>query len=253
MICVSSTLPAVLVVHVTAGTAALVACLVLGPRPGFPDRVPAPHNMTLTVGGAAMLWVGWLGFNGGSAIAADGNAAMAVTVTHIAAASGAFTWMLLDWRSEGKPSALGAVTGMVGALATITPGAGFVGPGGALVIGIVAGVSCRAAARFLRSRLRIDDSLDVVAIHLVGGALGTLLAAVFGSEALGLFGGQESISILGQFRVQVIGVVATVVYTAGMTWIILAIVNAMIPGRVTEATIEEGLDLVSHGERGYTT
>ena len=240
-----------IVVHVTAGTASLVAALVLGPRKGFPEHTPPPHNMTLTVAGAAMLWVGWLGFNGGSAIAADGNATLAMTVTHISAATAAFTWMVLEWWRYGKPSALGAVTGMVAGLATVTPAAGFVGPAGALVMGIVAGATCMSAVKFLKRTLKIDDSLDVVGIHLVGGALGTILAGVFASNTLGLFGGQEDISILSQLRVQTIGVVAAVLYTGAATWVILAIVNATVRERVSEATVIEGLDSAFHDEQGY--
>ena len=240
-----------IVVHGTAGTAALVAALVLGPRHGFPDHVGPPHNMPLTVAGAAMLWVGWLGFNGGSALAANADAAMAMTVTHIAAAAGAFTWLLLEWSLRRKPSALGAVTGMVAGLATVTPTAGFVGPAGALVIGVLGGASCLFASRFLRRALKIDDSLDVAGVHLVGGALGALFAGVFVSSALGVFSGEENIAIGSQLRVQVIGVVATIIYTAGATWVILAIVNAMIRERVPVEAVIEGLDLVSHDEHGY--
>lgn len=163
-----------LVVHVTAGTASLVAVLVLGPRHGFPGRIPPPHNTTLTVAGGAILWVGWLGFNGGSAIAADGNATLAIAVTQIAAAAGALAWMILEWVRRGKPRVLGAVTGMIAGLASVTPAAGFVGPAGALVIGALSGALCLLAAEFLGKALRIDDSLDVVAVHLVGGILGTI-------------------------------------------------------------------------------
>ena len=240
-----------IVVHVTAGTAALVAAMVLGPRQGFPDHMPPPHNLPLTVAGAAMLWVGWLGFNGGSAIAADANATLAMTVTHIAAAAAALTWMALEWIRRGKPSALGTATGMVAGLATVTPAAGFVGPVGALVMGILAGATCLGAVRFLKRTLKIDDSLDVAGIHLVGGTLGTVLASVFASNALGLIGGQEDISILGQLRVQLIGVAAAVVYTGVATWVILAIVNAMVRERVSDETVNEGPDSVFHDERGY--
>ena len=240
-----------IVVHVTAGSAALVAAIMFGRRPGFPDHLEPPHNLPLTVTGAAMLWVGWLGFNGGSAIAADGNAAMAMTVTHISGAAGAFTWMMLEWSRSGKPSALGAVTGMVAGLATVTPGAGFVGPAGALVTGILAGASCLFAAQFIRRVVRIDDSLDVVSVHLVGGALGTLLAAVFASRGLGVFSGQEDISILSQLRVQVVGLMAAFIYTASATWVILVLVNAIVRDRVSEEIVKKGLDFASHGEHGY--
>ena len=225
-----------IVVHISAGTAALVAVIVLGPRRGFPDKTPLPHNVPLTVAGAGMLWVGWMGFNGGSAIAADGNATMAMTATHIAAASGAFTWMMIEWLRFGRPNAIGAVTGMVAGLATVTPAAGFVGPAGALVIGISAGGLCLVAVRFLKHTLKIDDSLDVVGVHLVGGVLGTILAGVFASKSLGLFGGQEDIAILSQVFVQVVGVVVAMFYTGIVTWVILASVNAMVRERPSKST-----------------
>ncbi|MEC9155353.1 MAG: ammonium transporter, partial [Pseudomonadota bacterium] len=170
------------VVHITAGVAALVAALVLGNRRGFPQQAMPPHNMTLTIMGAGMLWVGWFGFNGGSALAANGDAAMAMLATHISAAAGAFTWMLAEKVRFGKPSALGIVTGMVAGLGTITPASGFVGPGGALIIGISAGLVCFYATIYIKQRLKIDDSLDVFPVHGVGGILGTLLTAVFASN-----------------------------------------------------------------------
>ncbi len=239
------------VVHVTAGTAAVVAAVVLGPRRGFPGHLQPPHNMTLTVAGAAMLWVGWFGFNGGSALAANGDAAMALTVTHISAAAGAFTWLLIEWRRYGKPSALGAVTGMVAGLGTITPASGYVGPAGALVIGIAAGAICFFATNFMKQRLRIDDSLDVFPVHGVGGALGTILTGVFASNALGIFSGQEDIAIASQVGKQALGVAATVAYTALATWVILKVVGALVGSRVSDEEETEGLDLVSHNERGY--
>ena len=239
------------VVHVTAGTAAVVAAIVLGPRRGFPSHTQPPHNMTLTVTGAAMLWVGWFGFNGGSALAANGDAAMALTVTHISAAAGAFTWLLIEWVRYGKPSALGAVTGMVAGLGTITPASGYVGPAGALVIGIAAGTVCFFATNFMKQKLKIDDSLDVFPVHGVGGALGTILTGVFASSALGVFSGQHDISIPNQLGVQALGVVATVGYTAVATWIILRITGALVGNRVSDEEETEGLDLVSHNERGY--
>ena len=239
------------VVHITAGTAAVVAAMVLGPRRGFPEHTHPPHNMTLTVAGAAMLWVGWFGFNGGSALAANGDAAMALTATHISAAAGAFTWMLIEWVRYGKPSALGAVTGMVAGLGTITPASGFVGPAGALVIGISAGTVCFFATNFMKRTLKIDDSLDVFPVHGVGGALGTILTGVFACNALGVFSGQHDISIPNQVGVQAIGVVATVAYTAAGTWLILKVVGALVGNRVSDEEETEGLDLVSHNERGY--
>ena len=239
------------VVHVTAGTAAVVAAMTLGPRRGFPDHMQPPHNMTLTFTGAAMLWVGWFGFNGGSALAANGDAAMALTVTHISAAAGAFTWLVIEWVRYGKPSALGAVTGMVAGLGTITPASGFVGPAAALVIGVAAGGVCFVATNFMKRTLRIDDSLDVFPVHAVGGALGTILTGVFASNALGVFSGQEEIDILRQTGVQALGVVVVLLYTALLTWIILKVVDAVVGNRVSAEDETEGLDLVSHNERGY--
>ncbi len=239
------------VVHITAGTAAVVAAIVVGSRRGFPDQIMVPHNMTLTVAGAGMLWVGWFGFNGGSALASNGDAAMAITVTHISAAAGAFTWMVAEWIRYGKPSALGAVTGMVAGLGTITPASGFVGPAGALVIGIAAGFVCFAATNFMKRTLKIDDSLDVFPVHGVGGALGTILTGVFASNALGIFSGQQDIAIGTQVGIQAVGVFATVAYTAIATFVILKIVDVVTGNRVTEEQETEGLDLVMHNERGY--
>ena len=239
------------VVHITAGVAALVAALVLGNRRGFPQQAMPPHNMTLTIMGAGMLWVGWFGFNGGSALAANGDAAMAMLATHISAAAGAFTWMLAEKVRFGKPSALGIVTGMVAGLGTITPASGFVGPGGALIIGISAGSVCFYATIYIKQRLKIDDSLDVFPVHGVGGILGTLLTAVFASNALGVFSGQEDIVISSQLGVQAIGVVATVVYTGTVTWFILKLTDVLVGNRVDEDQEQEGLDLVAHNERGY--
>lgn len=239
------------VVHVTAGTAALVAALMLGVRRGFPETPMKPHNMTLTVAGAGMLWVGWFGFNGGSALAANGDAAMAIFVTHISASAGAFTWLAAEWIRFGKPSALGAVTGMVAGLGTITPASGFVGPGGALVIGIVAGVVCFAATNYLKRTLRIDDSLDVFPVHGVGGILGTLLTGVFASNALGVFSGKLELDIVSQVGIQGGGVAVTLVYTAVVTGVILWVTNALVGNRVSDENELEGLDLVSHNEQGY--
>ena len=239
------------VVHITAGVAALVAALVLGNRRGFPQQAMPPHNMTLTIMGAGMLWVGWFGFNGGSALAANGDAAMAMLATHISAAAGAFTWMLAEKVRFGKPSALGIVTGMVAGLGTITPASGFVGPGGALIIGISAGLVCFYATIYIKQRLKIDDSLDVFPVHGVGGILGTLLTAVFASNALGVFSGQEDIVISSQLGVQAIGVVATVVYTGTVTWFTLKLTDVLVGNRVDEDQEQEGLDLVAHNERGY--
>jgi Amt family ammonium transporter len=242
------------VVHITAGVAALVAALVLGPRKGFPQQPMAPHNLTMAATGAGLLWVGWFGFNAGSALAADGNAAMAAVATHISAAAGAFAWMCVEWIRHGKPSALGIITGMVAGLGTITPASGFVGPGGALLIGLSAGVVCFFATMAIKRTLKIDDSLDVFPVHGVGGMLGTFLAAVFASDALGVFSGQgyaESMTMGSQVLVQLKGILATGLYTAVVTWVLLKLVALVTPLRVGSDEETEGLDLVLHDERGY--
>ncbi len=240
------------VVHVTAGVAALTAAMVMKSRRGFPATPMPPHNMTMTVTGAGMLWVGWFGFNGGSALAANGDAGMAILVTHMSAAAGAFTWMCIEWVKYGKPSALGAVTGMVAGLGTITPASGFVGPAGALVIGISAGFVCFNATMFLKQKLHIDDSLDVFPVHGVGGALGTILAGIFASSALGIFSGQGDGGPMGaQVLVQLTGVVSVGVYTAVITFVLLKVIDLMIGLRVSEEEETEGLDINQHNERGY--
>jgi Amt family ammonium transporter len=243
------------VVHITAGVAALVAAIVLGPRKGFPTTAMPPHNMTLTVAGAGMLWVGWFGFNGGSALASDGNAAMAMLVTHISAATGTMTWAFIEWKRFGKPSALGAVTGMVAGLGTITPASGFVGPGGALIIGLLAGSVCFTATQYIKRVLKIDDSLDVFPVHGVGGILGTMMAGVFSATSLGVFSGYgfaDGIETMGgQVWVQFVGVVATILFTAVVTFVILKVVGAMVGLRVDENEEIQGLDIVCHEETGY--
>ena len=216
------------VVHITAGVAALVAAIVIGNRKGFPETPMPPHNLTMTVCGAGMLWVGWFGFNAGSALASNGDAAMAMLATHISAAAGSLAWMTVEWIRYGKPSVLGIVTGMVAGLGTITPASGFVGPMGALVIGLTAGVVCYFATQMIKRKFVIDDSLDVFPVHGVGGVLGTLLAAVFASSELGIFSGQGlDISIGQQFTTQFIGVVATLLlygsrhlYSAQSCWFV---------------------------------
>ena len=240
-----------LVVHLTAGVAELVAAVELVSRRGFPDQAIPPHNLTLSVMGAGMLWVGWFGFNVGSALAANGDAGMALFATNISAAAAAFTWMTAEQYKYGKPSVLGAITGMVAGLGTITPASGFVGPGGALVIGISAGIVCFVATGYLKRSLKIDDSLDVFPVHGVGGLLGTLMTAVFASNALGVFSGQEEIDIGSQFTAQLVGVLAVFIYTGLLTFIILKIVGAFGAARVTEEDELDGLDIISHNQRGY--
>ena len=242
------------VVHITAGVGAIVAALVLGNRKGFPQQAMPPHNLTMTVTGAGMLWVGWFGFNGGSALAANGDAGMAMLVTHISAASGSLAWMMMEWTKHGKPSVLGIVTGMVAGLGTITPASGFVGPAGALVIGLSAGVICYYATQAIKQRFHIDDSLDVFPVHGVGGMLGTLLAGIFASDQLGVFSGQgynEGMNMASQVRVQITGIIATFAYTAVITYLLLKLIDNLLVLRVDEEDEMRGLDLVEHDERGY--
>lgn len=243
------------VVHITAAVAALVAAMYIGNRKGFGTTAMPPHNLTMTVAGAGMLWVGWYGFNGGSAVAANGNAAMALLVTHLSAAAGSLAWMMMEWKRHGKPSVLGIVTGMVAGLGTITPASGSVGPAAAVVIGLSAGVVCFYATYFLKQKLKIDDSLDVFPVHGVGGILGTLLAGIFCSPNLGIFSGNgftgSATSIPGQLLIQATGVASTFLYTAIVTLALLKVVDLLIGLRVDGDEETEGLDLVLHDERGY--
>ena len=239
------------VVHITAGVAALVCALVMGNRNGFPSTPMMPHNMTMTVTGAGMLWVGWFGFNGGSAVAANGDAGMAMLVTHVSAACGALTWATMEWIRYGRPSALGTVTGMVAGLGTITPASGFVGPMGALVIGVSAGIVCFFATAFIKQKLKIDDSLDVFPVHGVGGIIGTLFAGIFVSAGLGGVGYAEGMNMGSQLGVQLTGVIATIVFTAVATFVSLKIVDMLLGLRVTDEEETEGLDINQHDERGY--
>jgi Amt family ammonium transporter len=242
------------VVHITAGVGALVAALVLGNRKGFPQQAMPPHNLTMTVTGAGMLWVGWFGFNAGSALAANGDAGMAMLVTHISAAAGSLAWMMMEWVKYGKPSVLGIVTGMVAGLGTITPASGFVGPGGALIIGFSAGVICYYATQAIKQRFKIDDSLDVFPVHGVGGMLGTFYAGIFASDALGVFSGQgynEGMNMASQVQVQVIGIAATFIYTAIVTLVLLKLVDKLLVLRIDDEGETVGLDLTEHDERGY--
>ena len=209
-----------------------------------------PHNLTMTVAGAAMLWVGWFGFNAGSALAANGDAGMAMLVTHIGAAAGSLAWMFMEWVRHGKPSVLGIVTGMVAGLGTITPASGFVGPMAAVIIGLAAGVICYVATSYIKRTLKIDDSLDVFPVHGVGGILGTLCAGLF-VGTLGGVGLAEGMTTAGQVWVQFIGVAATFVYCAVLTWIILKVIDVVIGLRVTLDEETQGLDIVLHDETGY--
>jgi Amt family ammonium transporter len=240
------------VVHLNAGIAALVAAIVLGRRKGFPEMPMPPHNMTMAVTGAGMLWVGWFGFNAGSALAADGTAGMAMIVTHIGAASGALAWTFCEWARYGKPSARGIVTGMVAGLGTITPAAGFAGPLGAIVIGGVAGVVCFFATSYMKRALKVDDSLDVFPVHGVGGVLGTILTGVFASAALGGVGYPDNGTMGGQVATQLVGVLATGAWSGILTYLLLKICDALVGMRVSAEEETEGLDTVLHNEKGYS-
>jgi len=238
------------VVHINAGVAALVAALVLGPRKGFPSTPMPPHNLTMTVAGASMLWVGWFGFNAGSAVASNSDAGMAMLVTHIGAAGGSLAWMTTEWVRHGKPSVLGIVTGMVAGLGTITPASGFVGPAAALIIGVVAGCSCYWATFAMKQRFHIDDSLDVFPVHGVGGIIGTLLAGVF-VGTLGGAGLAEGVSIEAQVGTQLLGIVAVATWCAVVSFVLLKVLDGAMGLRVGEEDETEGLDLILHEERGY--
>ncbi len=240
-----------IVVHITAGVGALVAALVLGPRKGFLTRQMMPHNMTMTITGAGMLWVGWFGFNAGSALAANGDAGMALMVTHISAATGAFTWMMIEWIKYGKASALGIATGMVAGLGTITPASGFVGPMAALFIGLAAGAVCFYATNTLKNTLKIDDSLDVFPVHGVGGIIGTLLAGFFVSSQWGGAGLAEGMTTGSQMTAQLTGVVSVFAWTAIATLVLLKLIGLFTPLRASDEEETEGLDISQHEERGY--
>ena len=239
------------VVHINAGVAALVAAVVMRERNGFPTTPMPPHSLPMTVAGASMLWVGWFGFNAGSAVAANQDAGMAMLVTHIGAATGSLGWMFREWSKQGKPSVLGIVTGMVAGLGTITPASGFVGPIGALIIGSLAGVICYEATQYIKKGLGIDDSLDVFPVHGVGGMLGTTLTGVFVAASWGGAGLPEGVSMGSQVMVQVIGVLTTVVWCGFFTYIILKVVDGLTGLRISDDDEETGIDLTEHGERGY--
>ncbi|MDI3373419.1 UNVERIFIED_ORG: Amt family ammonium transporter [Pseudomonas cremoricolorata] len=237
------------VVHINAGIAGLVCCLVLGKRKGYPTTPMAPHNLGYTLMGAAMLWIGWFGFNAGSAAAANGTAGMAMLVTQIATAAAALGWMFAEWIGHGKPSALGIASGVVAGLVAITPAAGTVGPMGALVIGLASGVICYFCATSLKRKLGYDDSLDAFGVHGIGGIVGAILTGVFAAPALGGFGAVTDIGM--QVWVQAKGVIFTVAYTTIVTYIILKVLDLVMGLRVNEEEESVGLDLAQHNERGY--
>ena len=240
-----------IVVHATAGTAALITALTLGKRRGFPKSITPPHSPILTMIGAAMLWVGWFGFNAGSALGANGGAGMAMLVTHISASMAALVWMFIEWKRFGKPSLIGVVTGMVAGLATVTPASGYIGIPGGLILGFSGGLLCYLAVDYIRGKLLIDDSLDVFAVHGVGGILGTLLVAFLATSTFSGLGLPEGQTAMSQFVVQIKAVVLTVIWTSIFTYLILKVTSLIVSLRVDEQEEIEGLDLRSHGEKGY--
>ncbi|MDP7449521.1 MAG: ammonium transporter, partial [Candidatus Latescibacteria bacterium] len=239
------------VVHINAGIAALLVAILLGKRRGYPDTIIPPHSLVLTVIGACMLWVGWFGFNAGSALAADGAAGMAMLVTQVATASAALAWMLVEWVKHGKPSVLGIVTGAVAGLVAITPASGSVGPLGAIVVGLASGSLCFWGATSLKHKLGYDDSLDAFGVHGIGGIVGALLTGVFVSDSLGGMGLAEGMTIGSQLWAQIVGVLFTVVYCGVLTFIILKVVDGLVGLRVAEDEEDRGLDISLHNEQGY--
>ena len=238
-----------IVVHTTAGIAALVAACLIGPRKGFPAQLRPPHSPGLTMTGAGMLWVGWFGFNGGSALAAGAQAASAILATHLSASAAALTWMIVEWLRVGKPTSVGIVTGAVAGLAAITPASGYVGPGGAMLIGVAAGLVCFAATLSIKHRFRVDDSLDVFAVHGVGGMLGSLLLAIFALPALG--GAGLKMGWPAQLGVQALAVTVTALWSGLASWAVIKLVSLVTEPRVSAEAEYDGLDLSTHGERAY--
>ncbi|HAS83323.1 MAG TPA: ammonia channel protein [Verrucomicrobia bacterium] len=239
------------VVHINAGIAGFIACLMIGKRKGYPTTAMPPHNLNFTIMGASMLWVGWFGFNAGSAVAANGDAGMAMAVTQIATAMAALTWMFAEWMTHGKPSVLGIASGAVAGLVAITPASGTAGPMGALLIGLASGLICFLASTKIKRALGYDDSLDVFGVHAVGGIVGAILTGLCADVALGGKGLAEGMTIATQLWVQTKGVLFTVVYTTVLSYVILKLVDVVIGLRVTGDQETEGLDIALHDERGY--
>jgi Amt family ammonium transporter len=239
------------VVHINAGIAGFVACLVLGKRKGFPTTAMPPHNLTYTLIGASMLWVGWFGFNAGSAVAADGSAGMAMLTTQVATAAAALAWMFAEWLSHGKPSVLGIASGAVAGLVAVTPASGTCGPMGALLLGIIAGVLCFLASTKLKRAVGYDDSLDVFGVHAVGGLVGAILTGLFADVSFGGKGLAEGVTVGAQLWIQIKGALFTVIYTGVLSFIILKVLDILIGLRVSEEEETEGLDIALHDERGY--
>ena len=249
-----------IVVHITAGVAALVACVMVGKRKGYPETPMIPHNLTYTVIGSAMLWVGWFGFNAGSALAANGQAAMALLVTHLSASTATLTWMGIEWKANGKPSVLGAATGAIAGLAAVTPASGFIGPEGALAIGFTSGAVCYFASTAVKKRFAYDDSLDVVGVHGVGGFVGVVMVAFFAHPSLGGIGyGSPGVAGINpshgmpeQLKAQLVGGVVTIVYTLVASILVFWVIDKTVGLRGSEADEEQGLDLAEHAETGYS-
>jgi len=240
-----------IVVHTTAGITALVSAIMIGKRRGFPRELPLPHSPMLTMAGAGMLWVGWFGFNGGSALAASAGAGSAIIATHAAASAGAVTWIVMEWFKSGKPTSIGIATGCVAGLATVTPASGYIGPGAALALGALAGVVCFTVTVFVKTKLLIDDSLDVFAVHGVGGMLGSLLLSVLALREFGGAGLAEGMGWIDQLGVQVLAVGITALWSALVTVVIILALRAVTGLRVEAEGEVEGLDITVHGERGY--
>lgn len=240
-----------IVVHTTAGVAALIVAALLGPRKGFNKSLLTPHSPALTMVGAGLLWVGWFGFNGGSALAAGDAAATAILNTHLAASTAALVWILIERIRIGKATSIGIVTGAIAGLATVTPAAGYIGPAGAIVLGALGGAICFAMVQVVKHKWQIDDSLDVFAVHGVGGILGSLLMPLFFSEMFGGGGFAAGASMTSQFSAQAIGLAVVAIWTAAMTVIAAWMVSIVLPMRVDEEAEHDGLDLHSHGERGW--
>jgi ammonium transporter, Amt family len=240
-----------IVVHTTAGVSALMAAILIGPRTGFPQHLIQPHSPGMTMAGAGMLWVGWFGFNGGSALAANGNAAYAIMATHLAAATAALTWMAIEWLRIGKPTSIGLVTGAVAGLATITPASGYVGPMGAIALGAVGGTVCFFATNLVKQRFRIDDTLDVFAVHGIGGIAGSILVAILAMPALGGVGYAVGMTVESQLVVQIVTVAGVALWSLVATFILVKLIGAMTRPRVSREQEIEGLDVVTHGERAY--
>ena len=240
-----------IVVHTTAGVSALATAILIGPRRGFPDHLIPPHSPGMTMAGAGMLWVGWFGFNGGSALAANANAAYAIMATHLAASAAAITWTGLEWWRAGKPTSIGLVTGAVAGLATVTPASGYIGPMGALVLGLVGGTVCFLATNLVKRSFRIDDTLDVFAVHGVGGMIGSILVAILAMPALGGVGYGAGMNTGSQLAVQIVTVAGVAIWSAVATFVLVKLIGAVTRSRVSREQEIEGLDVVSHGERAY--